>query len=293
MVRSMTGYGRFEGVIDGRKIAVEIKSVNHRFLEISMRTGRGYGFVEERLKEVISSYASRGKIDVYVSLESDENAAADVKINHSLAAGYVNAFRELSNTYEIKNDITVSILSRCCNDIFTVSKAPEDEERVISIVEKAVTLAAEGFVKMREREGKRLQNDVSERCEKIVSLVDEIEKISPQLVEDYRKRLYEKISDVPEAALADPQRILTEAAIFADKTAVDEETVRLKSHISQFKDMLSKNEPVGRKLDFIVQEMNREANTIGSKVCSAGIAHMVVEMKSEIEKIREQIQNIE
>lgn len=292
MIRSMTGYGRFEGIVDGRKITFEIKSVNHRFLELTTRTTRGYGFIEDKVKEVVSKYVNRGKVDVYVSVEADENIAADVKINHSLAAGYVNAMRELCSTYELKDDISVSVLSRY-TDIFTVHKAPENEEQIVSITEKAAVQALESFMEMREREGEKLRNDVLEHGGKIVSIVSEIEKLSPQIVEDYRTRLYERLSEVLGDATIEPQRILTEAAIFADKTAVDEETVRLRSHISQMEEMLSKTEPIGRKLDFIVQEMNREANTIGSKVSNAELAHKVVDIKSEIEKIREQIQNIE
>lgn len=292
MIRSMTGYGRFEGIVDGRKITFEIKSVNHRFLELTIRTTRGYGFVEDKIKELISRYVTRGKVDVFVSIEADENVAADVKVNRSLAAGYVNAMRELCDAYGLKDDISVSTLSRY-SDIFTVHKAPENEEQIISIVEKAGIKAVESFVAMREREGEKLKNDVLEHSKNIVSIVSEIEKLSPQIVENYRARLYERLSEVLQDTTIDPQRILTEAAIFADKTSVDEETVRLRSHFSQMEEMLSKSEPIGRKLDFIVQEMNREANTIGSKISNAELAHKVVDIKSEIEKIREQIQNIE
>ena len=292
MIRSMTGYGRFEGNVDGRMITFEIKSVNHRFLELSCRTTRGYSFIEEKIKELVSRYVTRGKVDVYVSIEADENVVADVKVNHSLAAGYVNAMRELCSTYNLNDDISVSTLSKY-TDIFTVHKAPENEEQILSIVEKAGVQALESFMAMREREGEKLKNDVLEHSKNIISIVSEIEKQSPQIVENYRTRLYERLSEILNDTTIEPQRILTEAAIFADKTAVDEETVRLRSHISQMEEMLSKTEPIGRKLDFIVQEMNREANTIGSKINNASLAHKVVDIKSEIEKIREQIQNIE
>lgn len=292
MVRSMTGYGRFEGVIDGRKITFEIKSVNHRFFELSVRTTKGYSFIEDKIKELVSKYASRGKIDVFVSVEADENTATDVKINHSLAAGYVNAMRELCNTYQLKDDISVSTLLKY-SDIFTIHKAPENEEQIASIVEKAAISALESFVCMRECEGEKMKIDVLEHSKQIISIVSEIEELSPQITKEYYNRLYERLSEVLNDTTVDPQRIITEAAIFADKTSVAEETVRLRSHFAQMEEMLSKSEPIGRKLDFIVQEMNREANTIGSKVNNADLAHKVVDIKSEIEKIREQIQNIE
>ncbi len=288
----MTGYGRFEGVINGRMTVFEIKAVNHRFFELQCRLPRGCGFLEETVKELVSRYASRGKIDVYVSVEADDSLEADVKINHSLASGYLKALRELRDSYELKDDISVSLLSRY-TDIFTVTKAPENEEALISIVKEAGEKAIAEFMAMREREGEKLAADVLEHGKRIISLVTEIEERSPLTVEEYRNKLYDRLKEVLGDASIDPQRILTEAAVFADKTAVNEETVRLRSHYSQLESVLEKTEPVGRKLDFIVQEMNREANTTGSKVCDAELAHKVVEIKAEIEKIREQIQNIE
>ena len=292
MIKSMTGYGRFEGMIDGRRIIFEIKSVNHRFLELSCRTPRGCGFIEETIKNLVSEYVTRGKADVFVSIEADDNVAAEVSLNHSLAAGYVNALRELRDKYGLADDISVSSVAKY-NDIFTVRKAPEDEEKLCAITEQAGREALEAFVRMREREGEKLRDDVLGRCDTIIGIVSEIEERSPQTVEIYRNKLLARLNEVLGDTIADPQRILTEAAIFADKTAVDEETVRLRSHIGQLRTMLSGSEAVGRKLDFIVQEMNREANTIGSKVSDAELAHKVVDIKSEIEKIREQIQNIE
>lgn len=292
MIRSMTGYGRFEDLINGRMTVFEIKSVNHRFFELQCRLPKGYGFLEEKIRELVSGYISRGKVDVYVSVEADENIAADVRINHSLAAGYVNALRALRDTYDLKDDISVSVLSRY-SDIFTVSKAPESEETLTEVVMQAGEKALADFILMREREGEKLAKDVMEHSKTIIDLVSEIEVRSPITVEEYRNKLYERLREVLDDTTIDPQRILTEAAIFADKTAVNEETVRLRSHFSQLENMLSQSVPVGRKLDFIVQEMNREANTIGSKVCDAELAHKVVAIKAEIEKIREQIQNIE
>ena len=292
MIRSMTGYGRFEGVIEGRMTVFEIKAVNHRFLELQCRLPKGCGFLEEKIREMISSRISRGKVDVYVSVEADETIAADVRINHSLASGYVKALKELCSTYSLQDDISVSLLSRY-SDIFTVSKAPENEEALTEIVKQAGEKAIADFMGMREHEGEKLANDVLEHGRAILSLVADIEERSPVTVTEYRNKLYERLREVLSDTTIDPQRILTEAAVFADKTAVNEETVRLRSHFSQLEEMLKKPEPVGRKLDFIVQEMNREANTIGSKVCDAQLAHKVVDIKAEIEKIREQIQNIE
>lgn len=292
MIRSMTGYGRFEGVVDGRRIVFEIKSVNHRFLELQCRTPRGCGFIEETIKNLVSEYVTRGKADVFVSIESDDEVAAEVSVNHSLAAGYVNALKELRDKYGLADDISVSSVAKY-SDIFTVRKAPEDEEKLCAITEKAGRQAIEAFVEMREREGEKLKADVLERCDTIIAIVEQIEERSPQIVEEYRNKLLVRINDILADGTADPQRILTEAAIFADKTAVAEETVRLRSHIDQLRGMLSGSQAIGRKLDFIVQEMNREANTIGSKVSDAELAHKVVDIKSEIEKIREQIQNIE
>lgn len=288
----MTGYGRFEGNIDGINIVFEIKSVNHRFIELQCRTSRGYGFIEETIKNVVSKYVSRGKVDVFVLIDNDNSPETEITINHSIAAGYVQALNELRDEYGLKDDISVSSVARY-NDIFTVHKSPESEEKICEITRQAAENALESFVSMREREGEKLRNDVLGRCDTIIGIVEEIEERSPQLVEEYRTKLYERLKEVLENVSIDPQRLITEAAIFADKTAVDEETVRLKSHIDQLKNMLSSDKAIGRKIDFIVQEMNREANTIGSKICNAEIAHKVVDIKSEIEKIREQIQNIE
>ncbi len=288
----MTGYGRFEGVIDGRQTVFEIKAVNHRFLEMQCRLPRGCGFLEEGIKELVTKNVSRGKVDVFVSVEADENIPADVKINHSLASGYVQALKELCAGYELKDDISVSLVARY-PDVLSVSKAPENEEKLTALVKEAGRQAIDGFMSMREREGEKLAKDVLEHGQRIIELVGEIEERSPQTVLEYRAKLYERLKEILQDTSIDEQRILTEAAVFADKTAVNEETVRLRSHYSQLEELLTRTEPVGRKLDFIVQEMNREANTIGSKVCDAELAHKVVDIKAEIEKIREQIQNIE
>lgn len=292
MIRSMTGYGRQEDIVNGRGIIVEIKSVNHRYFELSSRITRGYGFLEERLKPYLQGKIFRGKVDVYISVETLEDTDVQVLVNHSLAAGYVNAFRELAEKYDLPNDVTVTSLARC-NDIFTIHKAPEDEDAIWEAVRQVVDKAVDSLISMREIEGERMKQDVLSRAERILEIVGEIEKRSPQTVEEYRQKLQQRLQEMLGDASIDEQRILTEAAIFADKVAVAEETVRLQSHFSQLKSMLESEEPIGRKLDFLVQEMNREANTIGSKAVDSQIAYMVVDIKAEIEKIREQIQNIE
>jgi TIGR00255 family protein len=288
----MTGFGRCEEVINGRDIIIEIKSVNHRYFEFSSRITRGYGFLDEKLKSYLQSKISRGKIDVYAFIETMEDTDAQVLVNHSLAAGYVNALRELAQRYSLRDDISVGTVSRY-SDIFTVHKAPEDEQIIWDSVRQVTDQALAAFLKMREIEGERLKADVLQRAETILQTVGKIEERSPQTVSEYQQKLTQKLTELLSDSNIDEQRILTETAIFADKIAVSEETVRLRSHFEQFSNMLNSNEAIGRKLDFIVQEMNREANTIGSKCIDSQIAYMVVDIKAEIEKIREQIQNIE
>jgi uncharacterized protein (TIGR00255 family) len=292
VIKSMTGFGRYEDTIDGRDIIIEIKSVNHRYFEFSSRITRGYGFLDEKLKSYLQNRISRGKIDIYVSIETLEDTDAQVSINHSIAAGYVNALHELAQRYNLQDDISVSTVARNA-DIFTIHKAPEDEEVIWNAVRQVTDKALDTLLAMRETEGKRLKEDVLQRAELILKIVDQIEERSPRTVEEYREKLQQRLQEMLGDTKIDEQRILTEAAIFADKVAVAEETVRLRSHFEQLRNMLNSDEAVGRKLDFIVQEMNREANTIGSKCVDTQIAHMVVNIKAEIEKIREQIQNIE
>lgn len=292
MVRSMTGFGRGEATVDGRDIVVEIKSVNHRYFEFNCRTTRGYSFLEEKLKSYIKDSVKRGKIDVYVSLTQKEDTESVVKINESLAQGYINALKKLSQEYGIKDDISVSTVS-AYSDIFQVRKAPEDEEEVWNAVKPVLDSALKNFISMRETEGEKMKADVMDRAERILSIVSEIELRSPERVKEYEARLKEKIQELLGSAEYDEQRIITEVAIFGDKVAVDEETVRLRSHFDQLKVLMNGDGEVGRKLDFIIQEMNREANTIGSKANDSDLAHKVVDIKAEIEKIREQIQNLE
>ena len=292
MVMSMTGFGRAELSVGTRDIIVEIKSVNHRYYEFSCRTGRGYSFLEDKLKKYVGEKVSRGKVDMYVSVTENDDTAVEVELNRPLAKGYVDAMRALSKEYEIEDDISVSTLARI-SDIFQIHRPPTDEEAVFNDVKVAVDAAMEHFLEMRRVEGEKLRADILSRAEHIIAIVGEIEERSPITVQEYRERLYTKLKDVLQSNNIDDQRILTEAAIFADKVAVDEETVRLRSHFDQMKRFLDSDQPIGRKLDFIVQEMNREANTIGSKVTDSQLAHKVVEIKGEIEKIREQVQNIE
>lgn len=288
----MTGYGRCQQMLDGRDITVEIKSVNHRFLEFSARVPRAYGFLEEKLKTYAQGKVSRGKIEVGVAIQTLETPNTQVEINQELAGAYISALRELGHVYHLQDDLTLSAISRF-GDIFTVRKAPEDEDAIWEAVRQVTDEALERFVSMRETEGLRLEQDLTGRLDAIEQLVGKVKEQSPRTVEAYRERLEAKIAEVLADRQIDESRILTEAAIFADRIAVDEETVRLTSHIGQFREILTHEGSVGRKLDFLVQEMNREANTIGSKAQDVAIAQVVVDIKSEIEKIREQIQNIE
>ena len=294
MVKSMTGFGRCETEIGGRAVTVEIKSVNHRYFEFSCRITRGYSFLEDKLKAFVNSKVARGKIDMFVSVGAADDTPSEVTVNHSLVSGYLRAMKEISETYGVENDATVVSLSRF-PDVFTVNKAKVNEEQLTADVLSVASVALDSFIAMREAEGVKMKADILGRAQTILSIVSEIEERSPQTVEEYENRLLDRIRQTLEnlSVEIDEQRILTEVAVFADKVAVAEETVRLRSHFDQLSAFLSYDQPVGRKLDFIIQEMNREANTIGSKVQDATLAHKVVDIKSEIEKIREQVQNIE
>ncbi len=292
MIRSMTGYGRAEALVDGRNILVEIRSVNHRYFEFSCRVPRAYGFLESRLKTYLQGKLSRGKVDVNVNIQTVQGKDANVLVNQELAQSYVQALRQLKEPLGLEDDLSLSVIARF-SDLFTVSKQPEDEDAVWTQVQQVADEAAARFVQMREAEGESMRQDVESRLDVILHAVGQIEEQSPKTVEEYRAKLYHKISEVLGNTQIDEQRILTEAAIYAEKIAVAEETVRLRSHVGQFRSILEQGGPVGRKLDFLIQEFNREANTIGSKAQDLAVARLVVEIKSEIEKIREQIQNIE
>lgn len=292
MVKSMTGFGKASVSADGISVTVEIKSVNHRYFEFASRLPRAYMFLDEKLKSFCQQKISRGKVEVAVIIEEDGGDVTEIEINRGYTEAYISALKCLSKEYGIKNDIKLSSLVSN-PEIFTVRKKALPDETVLRIVLAAADSAIESFVAMRAAEGERLYNDVKSRAELITEKVSFIEARSPETVKAYRERLERKIKELLADAKVDEQRLLTETAVFADKAAVDEETVRLRSHIKQLLDLIESDEPVGRKLDFIVQEMNREANTIGSKAQDIEIAHTVVDIKSEIEKIREQIQNIE
>ena len=272
MIRSMTGYGRDQQLLHGRSITVEIRSVNHRYFEFSCRAPRGCAFLEDRLKRALQSAISRGKVEVALTLQTVESRNTSVAVDHALAGQYITALRALGEEYALPDDLTLSTVCRL-PDIFT--------------------LAREQFVAMRETEGERLKADVLSRLLTMEEHLSFVEERSPQTVAEYRARLTAKLTELLNGAVPDENRILTEVGIIADRLAVDEETVRLRSHFAQLRKILESTEPVGRKLDFLVQEMNRETNTIGSKCSDTAIAGHVVEMKSELEKIREQIQNIE
>lgn len=292
MIRSMTGFGRAQQILDGMSISVEIKSVNHRYFDFSSRVPRVYGFLEEKLKSYIQTKVARGKIECYVQIEALEIEDCEVSINHSLAAGYINALKELCERYNLRDDITVGSVSRN-HDIFSVHKSEADEERIWNAVRTVADTALSSFVSMREREGEKLKADILSRCDIILGHVAYIEERSPETVAEYNNKLIERIKSVLEDVQVDEQRILTEAAIYADKVAVAEETVRLRSHIEQMHEFMESTEAIGRKMDFLVQEFNREANTIGSKAQDVEIARRVIDIKAEVEKIREQVQNIE
>ena len=292
MIRSMTGYGRAEVLVNGRNILVEIRSVNHRYFEFSCRSPRAYGFLESRLKTYLQGKLSRGKVDVNVSIQTVEGSSASVQVNRELAASYVQALRALEEPLGLRDDLSLSVISRF-SDIFTVNEETEDEDAVWADVLQVADEATGRFVQMRETEGAKMKEDVESRLDFILQAVEQVEARSPKTVEEYRARLYNKMSEVLGNTQIDEQRILTEAALHAEKIAVSEETVRLRSHVGQFRAILAQGGPVGRKLDFLIQECNRETNTIGSKAQDIEIARIVVDIKSEIEKIREQIQNIE
>ena len=292
MIKSMTGYGRSQQLADGMNITVEIKSVNHRYFEFSSKLPRSYGFLDEKLKSFFNGKLTRGKMECYVQIEAVEEPDTVISLNHSLVKGYLDAYKELAETYGLENDVKVSDISRV-SDIFAVRKQAADEDRIWAAVQTVAEAALDGFIAMREREGARLKSDVLYRLDEIINNVEFIEERSPQTVAEYNEKLLSRLKELLGETHIDEQRILTEAAIFADKIAVAEETVRLRSHISQLRSFLEQSDAVGKKMDFLVQELNREANTIGSKAQDVEIARRVVAIKAEIEKIREQIQNIE
>lgn len=292
MIKSMTGFGRGNAVLNGRDITVEIKAVNHRYYELSCRLPRSMNYCEERLKTLLNGKIARGKIELSVQVQSVGEVSEKIAVNKDVVRQYVEALREIKDDLSLMDDLTLSNVMRI-PDAFTVVKAEVDEEQLWNDLKTVTETALANFLKMRENEGERMKTDLLSRLATIEKWVDVVDERSPKIVEDYRKRLYDRMCEVLQGKEIDEGRILLEAGIFADKTAVSEETVRLRSHIAQFREMLELAEPIGRKLDFLVQEMNRETNTIGSKVQDIEVTRIVVDQKSEIEKIREQIQNIE
>ncbi len=292
MIKSMTGYGRSRQTRNGRDITVEIRSVNNRYLDCTVKMPRAYVFAEDAVKSVVQKLVSRGKVDVLISVDSTGAEASVVCVNEPLARGYYEALCHLSSTLELDSGVTAVTLAKF-PDVLTVTRAEEDLESVASDIAAVTEEAALAYNMMRAVEGEKMAQDVLGRLITIEEAVGRVEARSPQTVQAYRERLENKMREVLQSTTIDEGRILTEAAIFADKIAVDEETVRLHSHMSQLRLMLESNEPVGRKLDFLIQEVNRECNTIGSKCNDLAISQEVIGMKAEVEKIREQVQNVE
>ena len=291
VLKSMTGYGRCEKIEDGRKILAEIRSVNHRYSDYSVKVPRYYGFLEDRARKYVADTIARGKVDVFISIESYGDDV-EISLNDEFAKKYIDALYRLKEEFGLKDDISVTSVARN-PEIFNIEKKEADEGEIWALVEPVLKEAADSFVLMREREGERIRKDLEARIEYMKLLTAKIEERSPKTVADYRERLYAKIRDVLEDKEVDEARVLTEVAIFADKVAVDEELVRLKSHFEEFYNIINSGEPAGRKLDFLIQEINREINTTGSKANDIEVAKTVVDLKAETEKLREQIQNIE
>ena len=289
---SMTGYGSAKGSVEGQEITVELKSVNNRYLDCSVRLPRNFLFAEDTVKQAVSAGVSRGKVDVFVSAQASQDSGTVVSVNEELARGYRDAVARIAETLGLESGLNAFSLARF-PDVLTVERRELDKDKAAAALSEITAKAVEEFNAMREREGERLRRDMLGKLETIEGLVCVVEERSPQTVKEYRERLEARLRDILADRSLDEQRVITEAAIFADRTAVDEETVRLRSHIAQFRTMLEEGSPIGRKMDFLVQEFNRESNTIGSKCSDASLAKVVVDLKSEIEKIREQLQNVE
>ena len=288
----MTGYGRAVQTVNGREFTVEVRSVNNRYLDCNVKLPRMVSFAEDAVKQAVKAAISRGKVDVYITIKSEAEADTRITLNAAIVEGYLSAMRQMVDTYGVRDDISASALSRL-PEVFTVEKPEVDEEALKADLLSVVATALEGYNAFRSAEGAALDADLRSRGNTILELVSQVEAGNAQTVIDYRAKLYNKLKEVLANTAIDESRILTEAAIFADKVAVDEETVRLRSHLEQMNGMLTAGGALGRKLDFLLQEMNREANTIGSKCTDVRLARIVVDIKAELEKIREQTQNIE
>ena len=292
LIKSMTGYGRAVQTVNGREFTVEVRSVNNRYLDCNVKLPRMVSFAEDAVKQAVKNAISRGKVDVYITIKSEAETDTKITLNAAIVEGYLSAMRQMVDTYGVRDDISVSTLSRL-PEIFTVEKPEVDEDQLKADLLQVVAAALEGYNAFRAAEGAALDADLRSRGNTILELVSQVEAGNGQTVIDYRAKLYNKLKEVLANTTIDESRILTEAAIFADKVAVDEETVRLRSHLEQMNNMLTAGGALGRKLDFLLQEMNREANTIGSKCTDVRLARIVVDIKAELEKIREQTQNIE
>ena len=292
MVKSMTGYGRAVETVNGREFTVELRSVNNRYLDCTVKLPRSLTFAEEAVKQAVKGTISRGKVDVFISVRSEGTSDVKITLNAAMVEGYLAAMKQMVTEYGVRDDISVSVISKM-PDVFTVEKPEVDEQQLLADLLGVVKQALAAYDAMREAEGKALENDLRSRGNTILELVAQVEAGNGQTVSDYRTRLENKLKEVLANTAIDESRILTEAAIFADKVAVDEETVRLRSHLEQMNNMLTNGGAIGRKLDFLLQEMNRESNTIGSKCSDVRLARIVVDIKAELEKIREQTQNIE
>ena len=292
MVKSMTGYGRAVETVNGREFTVELRSVNNRYLDCTVKMPRMLSFAEDAVKQAVKATISRGKVDVYISVHAEGASDVKVTLNAPMVEGYLAAMKQMVADYGVTDDISVSLISRM-PEVFSVEKPEVDEEQLKADLMGVVQKALANYDAMRAAEGKALEADLRSRGNTILELVAQVEAGNGQTVTDYRTRLYNKLKEVLANTAIDENRILTEAAIFADKVAVDEETVRLRSHLEQMNNMLTTGGAIGRKLDFLLQEMNREANTTGSKCSDVKLARIVVDIKAELEKIREQTQNIE
>ena len=288
----MTGYGRAVQLLNGREITVELRSVNNRYLDCTVKLPRIFSFAEDPIRQCVKQRVARGKVDVFVTVNFEALSDVDIRVNRPVLEGYLAAMKSIAADYDVRDDVSVCALSRL-PDVFTVQKQQQDEEQAVRDLLAVTGEAIDAFNAMREREGEALANDLRSRAGAILGLVERIEARSPITLAEYRERLTARMNEVLENTQIDEARILTEAAIYADKIAVDEETVRLRSHLAQLESMLDTGGPIGRKLDFLMQEMNREINTVGSKASDLEQAKTVVEVKAELEKIREQMQNIE
>lgn len=292
MLKSMTGYGRCERIVEGKKILAEIKSVNQRFSDYNIRVPRHLGYLEEDVRKFVSKRIFRGKVDIYISVENFEEADTQISLNEPLAKNYIEVLNQLKTQFNLEGEVTVGLVSKF-SDVLRAERKEEDKDTLTQLVLSVVSDALDEFIAMREREGERIENDLTARVEYMRTLAQKVEEQSPKTVEEYKNRLYAKIREILEDKDIDDARILTETAIFADKVAVNEETVRLSSHFDEYYQIIGDGESAGRRLDFLIQEINREVNTIGSKCQDIEISKVVVELKGEIEKLREQIQNIE